>query len=201
MKSKLFLFAVVLLCLNNVTAQENTLFNNTKHRFGLNIGFGGQSLLHVNYDYDVAIFQAQYFYAFHRRKIWGFDLLVQTQYNKTRCECSEDGSDRVPGNEFGLNAGILIRVNALHDLLSFYAFVTSGPHHISGAPDRQCNGFVFSDNFFAGINIRLFKNVYLDFKTGFRHMSSAGITSPNGGINNFLISGGLIRNIKSNRHH
>ncbi|NOX84380.1 MAG: hypothetical protein GXO86_00210, partial [Chlorobi bacterium] len=37
---------------------------------------------------------------------------------------------------------------------------------------------------------------YLDFKAGFRHMSSAGITEPNGGVNNFIISGGLMRNIK-----
>ena len=196
---KLFAFAFILMCSGHIAAQENTLFNNAKHRFGLNIGFSGQSLLHVNYDYEVAIFQTQYFYAFHRRKIWGLDLIVQAQYNQTKCECIEEVTEHLYGDEFGLNAGILFRVNAHHDLFSFYVFVTSGPHHISGAPDRQCNGFVFSDNFFAGINIKLFKNVYLDFKTGFRHMSSAGITEPNGGVNNFVISGGLIRNIESHR--
>ncbi len=85
-----FVLLAFVLCSNIAAAQENTLFNNTKHRFGLNIGFGGESLLHVNYDYDVAIFQAQYFYSFYRRKIWGLDMIVQSQYNQTKCECTDE---------------------------------------------------------------------------------------------------------------
>lgn len=176
-------------------AQDSTLFNGTKHRFGAVAGFGGQLVFHIPYNYDVVFIQAEYYYAFLRKKIWGLDLIVQPQYNRSHCYCTDDENLRFTGNEFGLNAGILFRINALKDLLSFYAFVSSGPHYSTLTPERQSEGFLFSDNFFIGFNVRLFRNFNFDLRSGFRHMSSAGLTEPNGGVNNFSVEAGFMVNL------
>jgi hypothetical protein len=82
-----------------------------------------------------------------------------------------------------LNLGFLARENAFRDFLSFYLTISTGPHYVSGTPQRQANGFIFSDNFAGGINVRLTKNLYADLRSGIRHISNAGLRTPNGGVN------------------
>jgi hypothetical protein len=70
--------------------------------------------------------------------------------------------------------------------------ISSGPHYVSAAPHRQSNGFVFSNNLSAGVNLRLYKNLYADLRTGIRHISNAGIKIPNAGVNDMTINEGLM---------
>jgi len=93
------------------------------------------------------------------------------------------------GYEVGLNAGILIRKNILEDNLSFYLCLSSGLQYVSGTPNRQASGFIFSDNLFVGLNIKLFKIFYMDTRPGFRHISNAGLKKPNAWINTITTSG------------
>ena len=212
--SNIYLIIVSLLFLStsNLKAQDLHLFNNSKHRIGFNTAFGFQKRLipvsnlaggitfeeaglNVKYKYEVSYFQAQYYYSFLRRKTWGLDLLVQPQYNQTTYRILNTDSEEIKGYEFGVNLGILIRKNIFKDFLSLYACASLGPHYISGAPQRQSKGFIFSDNIFAGSNIKIYKNTYLDFRYGFRHISNAGITKKNGGVNDLFISLGFLINL------
>ena len=224
-KIYLTVVTLLFLSTNRLLAQDSNLFNNSKHRIGFIAGFGGQNVnqllskinesdaevlrefliskglnpdevgLNVQYDYQVKFFQAQYYWAFLRRQTWGLDLLVQPQYNLTKFRHIDNISDEINGFEFGINVGVLIRKNIFKDFLSMYAFISSGPHYVSGTPQRQSTGFIFSDNFFIGLNIKLFKNTYLDLRPGFRHISNASLTHTNGGLNDFVISGGILINL------
>jgi hypothetical protein len=209
----------------NVLAQGTNLFNDARHRIGFVGGFGGQNLnqilsninetdamkirnyliseginpdeidLNVEYDYEVQFFQLQYYWAFLRKKTWGLDLLIQPQYNKTTFRHVDNIPDETNGYELGVNVGLLIRKNIFKDFLSFYAILSTGPHYVSGTPQRQSDGFIFSDNLLFGLNVKLLKNIYLDIRPGFRHISNASLTHPNGGVNNFVINGGFLLNL------
>ena len=213
-KIYLIIVTVLFLSTNNLLAQETNLFNNSKHRIGFNTGFGYQKIsiaipddeveggviyvesgLNVEYKYEVSYFQAQYYYGFLRKKSWGLDLLVQPQFNQTKYRFLNTDLEDIKGYEFGVNFGLLIRKNIFKDFLSFYLCLSVGPHYISGAPERQSKGFIFSDNLFGGANIKIYKNAYLDFRYGFRHISNASLTKRNGGINNIIYSLGILVNL------
>lgn len=97
--------------------------------------------------------------------------------------------------EFGMNFGLryLMQLNLKTYLI---ASVGSGPHYITVQTDRQASGFIFSDNF--ELNLR---HYYTELRTTiqlaarFRHISNAGLKSPNGGIDNFFLLFGLERKL------
>ncbi|SOE23554.1 Lipid A 3-O-deacylase (PagL) [Spirosomataceae bacterium TFI 002] len=224
MRNYFIIIGLLLWSTGQATAQEDELFNNTKHRVGLISGCGCQNVnqlltsineshalvikdylnakgidpeqvgLNVEYDYQILFFQFQYYWAFLRKKSWGLDLVVQPQYNLTKFKI-EDNPNELKGYELGVNAGVMIRKNLFKDRLSIYSIISAGPHYLSGCPERQSKGFIFSDNLFAGLNLKLFKNTYLDFRPGFRHISNASLSRPNGGLNNFVISAGVMHNL------
>jgi hypothetical protein len=191
---------IALLCfvsVFSVTAQDqDKIFVNARHRTGFITGFGGHACLNVSYDYRVIFFQAQYYYALFPKITWGIDILAQPQYNRTRFRYISTDIDETKGYEFGINAGLVIRKNLFDDLLSLYSLFSAGPHYVSGVPERQAPGFIFSDNIFLGINIRLSGNTYLDLRAGYRHISNASLKEINDGVDNTVLSGGLLFNLK-----
>ena len=185
---------IVMLALSQwsyVEAQETRLFGNSEHKVGFVSGFGDQRWMDVSYDYQVVFFQVQYYWAFHRRKTWGLDLLVQPQYNLTQYRHVDGYTQLTPGYELGVNAGLLIRKNFEQDGLSVYFLASIGPHYISGSPERQVAGFIFSDNILAGASMRIANDFYLDIRSGIRHISNAGLKHPSLGINNLVINAGF----------
>lgn len=212
---------------NTEQNQGKILFNKSKHRIGFVMGYGGQSVdqllsdinerdaeiirkflisqgikpedfcLKVRYNYQVKFFQAQYYWAFLRKQTWGLDFLLQPQYNLTKYRHVDNVPNETKGFEFGVNAGVLVRKHVIKDFFSLYTFISSGPHYVSGTPQRQSKGFVFSSNLFVGLNIKLYENIYLDLKPGFRHISNAGMKGTNGGINDLVLSGGILVNLQN----
>ncbi len=200
-------------------------YDDSKHRLGFVSGFGGQNIdqllsdmnhndakkirdhmlskgentdspgLSVTYDYQVLFFQLQYYWGFLNREKWGLNLLVQPQYNLTKFRHIDNIANEINGYEFGVNAGVLIRRVLLGEVLYLYGLISSGPHYVSGTPERQADGFIFSDNFLLGLNVKLLENLFFDFRSGFRHISNAGLNHPNGGVNDLVLSGGVFINL------
>ena len=83
----------------------------------------------------------------------------------------------------------------LGEVLYLYGLISSGPHYVSGTPERQADGFIFSDNLLLGLNVKLFEKIYLDLRSGFRHISNAGLNHPNGGVNDLVLNGGVFINL------
>lgn len=176
--------------------------NSSRHLAGFMVGYGDQNTslasLDVNYDYRVMLFQAQYHYILVPKKTWDLQIVVQPQYNITKFKPVNYLDDKTSGSEFGLNAGLQIRKTIFKNLLSCYFLVSSGPHFVSGTPTRQSRGFIFSDNFFVGTNIKLKENVLLNMRCGYRHISNLELKQPNGGVNNLIYGGGLLFTLKKN---
>lgn len=183
---------------SEVLEEDLIYFSNAKHRFGALVGYGDQNLwkiaMDVSYHYEAFFLQLQYYYVFHSAKRWDFEFIVVPQYQKTRYLSNESISNFSLGYEIGVNSGILFRYNMFQDKVNLYAMASIGPQFVSGTPDRQSDGFIFTDNFFAGMNLMAVKGLYVDFRSGFRHMSNAGLKSPNKGINNFVVYTGLMYN-------
>ena len=179
-------------------AQEQEIFGGSQHRWGFMTGYGEQRISNLdvgtNYSYDVKFYQFQYYYAFHRKKTSSVEFLVQPQYNTTKYIKNGTSGKTENGYEFGVNLGFLFRKNFLDDLLGFYALVSIGPHYISGAPARQSSGFIFSDNLSLGMTLQITPKTYLDIRPGIRHISNAGLTRKNGGINDLDLVVGFFRN-------
>lgn len=172
------------------------IFNGHKHRFGFMGGYGAQEFtsnsgLRVEYNYQVWLYQFQYNYSFLNRHRWTLEAVVQPQFNYTRYKPVDDFPITVMGYEYGANFGIQLRHSVVDDILSIYCLASFGPHFIEGAPDRQADGFVFSDNLAFGLMFKLHEHLYIDLRRGFRHLSNAGLKQPNRGINNMLATGGL----------
>ncbi|HVE60854.1 MAG TPA: acyloxyacyl hydrolase, partial [Chitinophagaceae bacterium] len=162
-----------------------------RHKLGFITGYGNEKAFNVMYTYEVIFFQFQYYYSLLEKKGWGVELLLQPQYNITKYKNGFSGEEKMNGHEFGLNMGFLVRKNIVKGIFSSYVIISAGPHYISGAPERQADGFIFSDNFLAGISVKVFKSVYIDVRGGFRHLSNAGFENPNKGINSLILNTGL----------
>ena len=192
-KHRIHVLAMVLVaCSTALFSQEADPSKGKTNRIGFMTGYGDQIGFKVPYDYRIVFFQAQYYHALTNKASWNLEVLFQPQYNTTAFRPIEDPSIEITSYEFGLNMGLLIRKNILRDL-SLYGFISSGPHYVSEVPQRQAPGFLFSNNFFIGLHIPIWRSLHADIRTGFRHISNTTLALPNGGINNTIFSGGIVK--------
>jgi len=192
--SKLLKIASILILVHTSKAQASFIQKRDKIRILTGVGFQylGQILpLHDNsyglgtpYDYRVTFFEMQYQRKLKNYKNSSIDLLLMPQFNSTTFKKEDENTLFQQGHEMGLNVGISIRKSPQNEPYSYYLALSSGPHYTSDTPGRQTPGFIFSDNLFVGIDYEVFTNTNVSFQLGFRHISNAGISNPNGGINN-----------------
>lgn len=91
--------------------------------------------------------------------------------------------------EGGLNAGLRYAIPVGGRSL-LYGALGTGPHYLSAETGQQANGFIFSDNFTLGIVHEVAPMWQWEGALRFRHLSNAGLQSPNLGLDNwFLITG------------
>jgi len=92
--------------------------------------------------------------------------------------------------EFGISPGLKFSY-PLTERLHGFLLVALGPHYISLVTTQQANGFIFSDTVGGGLSLFLGPNRALSIGYRFRHLSNAGLASPNGGINTHFVTLGL----------
>lgn len=161
------------------------------HQIGVLYGHGGPNYLNVDYSYEVKLVQVQYTYAFKPMKQWGCEVYAIPQFNFTEFRERNHHTYTQKGYEYGINFGVLMRRYFYNDIASYYVGLSLGPHYVSGTPNRQVPGFIFSDNLFVGISAKILDNVYIDVRPGFRHISNANLEKPNKGVNSLIINGGI----------
>jgi len=160
-----------------------------EHRFSASIvpSIGSQQLLNLNYQYQSRLLQLQLngplrSRASRNEKAFRLQWLLQLQTGYSLYRYDEQ-SPIERGIEAGINGGFTLSWQDRHRRLIPYMAVHAGPHYISGRIKRQKAGFIFSDNFALGLLLRMKKDIYLDIRPAFRHLSNAGLGLPNGGIN------------------
>ena len=169
----LWIGTLLLLCQGSLSAQN-------PHIAGLALGYSYvQEQLPEGYPYQPFLIMGHYAtYLSKSTRKGKLGIIVEPQFNPVRLG---KGRSTI---EFGLNAGLTYG----HDLgrSHLYGGISSGPHYIAVRTAMQARGFIFSDNFFAGLRSQLGKKYRIDLQARFRHISNAGLQSPNLGIDNFL---------------
>lgn len=159
------------------------------------IGYGAQEIefvtLSLSYDYRVAFYQLQYERTMVRGKVLSLGAVVQPQYTRSNYLPDRASTSRLTGFEWGLSTGLLLHLRLWPSRLSCYGGGSIGPHYISARHYRQATGFLFSNNVFGGLRLRIGPSVWLDLRSGIRHLSNAGLRDPNRGLNTLMVSGGV----------
>jgi|SRR5690554_4220802 len=92
--------------------------------------------------------------------------------------------------EAGVNLGIAYEYYIPNAAILFFG-IGVGPHYINISTDKQANGFIFSDNVFAGVHHILSPKLMMTYQVKLRHISNAGLQSPNRGIDNLFAGLGI----------
>lgn len=174
--------------------------SNYNHKFGFTFGYGSQVVqllgfeidLEVPYFYEVYLFEFDYYLPFYSNKTWSIETQLRFAYGITSYKKKNNSPSISKSNEVGVSSGILIGKSFFENFLKIYFVSSIGPYYSFDTPDRQISGFLFCGNYDIGINLKLKKNILMDLRTGFRHISNAGLRDPNGGLNNWMVNGGII---------
>lgn len=189
-----YLATVLILLSGTVCSQEfSTPDLSKRHRSGLFLAFGGQALLDVDYRYLVQSLQLEYQYSMKRKGPWMFHAYVQPQASLTRFNFEDDEPVDARGHEFGVALGFLAERTFSEDRFRFYTGVGSGPCFLSKGTHRQTEGVAFASSLFCGAAVRFSPDYEADLRAGYRHVSNAGLSQPNGGLNNSMFSVGVFR--------
>lgn len=92
--------------------------------------------------------------------------------------------------ETGVNLGIAYEYYVPNKAILFFG-AGVGPHYINIVTNKQANGFIFSDNVFAGVHQIISPKWMVTYQVKLRHISNAGLQKPNGGIDNLFAGMGV----------
>ena len=185
--------AIILLSVINVSVfAQPDMLRKKERKIGFAVGYGFQDGLDVNYHYDVLLLQVNYYFTILGTESFTVDIIPKPQFNITKYKVTNNSSKEESGFEFGLNVGFAARKTFRGGRMAAYLLLGSGPHYVSGVPERQAKGFIFSDNIITGLEVQLSDRLRLDLAGGIRHISNAGLKRPNGGVNNIILYSGLI---------
>ena len=95
------------------------------------------------------------------------------------------------GVEAGFNVGFRY-IAPVTDGVSIFGEISSGPAYLSiDTVEQGDGGFNFISQFGAGLQFELTRNVALNAGYRFRHLSNAGFSEPNSGINSDVLLAGI----------
>lgn len=114
-------------------------------------------------------------------------LYVTPQFNPVLPMPGYDGKFLFEG---GVNLGIAYEYYIPNSVILFFGGGV-GPHYINIETSKQANGFIFSDNVFAGVHHIVSSKLMLTYQAKWRHISNANLQKPNGGINNWFAGIGM----------
>ena len=187
---------------------KKVIFN--KINYGFNYGVGHEDNFLFNskdYSYDVRLYKVQLYYPLKEKRFFSYEILVQPEINIAQHQLHnvqfvrpEEAnylekrtlySQKRTFNEYVLNVGFLVRKQLVKNV-NTYLLISVGPSYISIESEHLAKGFAFSDNINLGLNFNISKHIVLDFRSGLRHISNAGLQRPNAGYNTLNLEFGFI---------
>ena len=177
---------------------------NPKLKVGFHYGFGNEiqtkDFSHTN-DY----YKVQLYYALKSGKNFKYEILVQPELNFATHQLlnvyfiGEDDPDYIEKRqkfsnlrhirEYVLNVGFLVR-KPISKAFSVYLLGSVGPMIIDEETERLSKGIAFSDVLALGFSFKNGKMTF-DLRPNIRHVSNAGLQSPNLGFNTLNIEFGF----------
>ena len=176
-------FYLIIIFLSKISAQNDAFTKLRESVIGISLI---DERLPEGYNYNPIFFTARWLiYEFSSERKGSFRIVAEPQFV---INWAPEGFEN--NIEFGTNFGIqyfyrLTNQNALGFSIS------AGPHYHNLSTAIQAKGFIFSDNFELGYYQKWGRDWGVTVKTRFRHLSNAGLKSPNIGIDNFFLMLGI----------
>ena len=169
--------------------------NNESFHVGISYGTGSSewNMMDIdNYFYDYDSYKIVLNFTLVGKRIWSLEGVLEPTYFQAIFKDFEISSIEDPFRtlkEYGLNIGIVSRL-MISQVISTYFLGSTGPLYINSHTSRMKNGIGFSNNFCLGFTVQV-KKMRFDIRTGIRHVSNAGLNSPNRGYNSSITEMGI----------
>lgn len=165
-----------------------------RHSVGVNVAYGWE-LFPQSYHYRTTMIEGQYRYSACHWSWGALEVVAQLHINPTHYATDYPMVDFERSVEVGVTAGLNLKINIVKDYFTVNILGFIGPLYTPHLPARQGGWLNFSDNLAVALNVKLYQNLHLDIRGGFRHLSNAGLFTPNYGINTPFIGFGLFYKI------
>jgi hypothetical protein len=191
MNKKLHFALVFIFIFNALYGQVNKPYS-----VGLYFGFGNE-FKNNNYTYTNQYYKLQLNYLIKNTKCFKYELVIQPEFNLVThqlinpffitpddpdyIEKRERFSKMYTINQYVLNLGLVLR-KPISKSVSFFFLASTGPMISDEETERLSKGFAFTNVIALGVSFKV-QNFLLDLKPSFRHVSNAGLSSPNIGFN------------------
>ncbi|MFO7820857.1 MAG: acyloxyacyl hydrolase [Lentisphaeria bacterium] len=163
-------------------AQEETAEGKALQSRGVVAGFASSHLENESEDYDVVPLMLRFSYNPNDalNKV-GIDLPGDWQFNVEPFY----GQTLSPGNSPEVGCGFMLRFNlpVIKDRMAWFVEGGVGPIYLGEDTEEQGGHFNFIDQAGGGLSLKLNKRLSAEVAYRFRHVSNAGLDSPNSGIN------------------
>ena len=186
-------------------AQENV--QGQFYQLGFNFGYASVDnfiFKDDDYYYEVYLHKIQILYRIKSGKI-DYDFIFQPEINRAQHQLHNPWFAGHPDvyseyrerlmrfktiNEYIMNCGVILRTSITENL-NIYGLASIGPGYFDKGSERMAKGIGFSDNLALGLNYNFLKELVLDLRLGFRHVSNAEIKQPNEGYDAIEFNIGL----------
>ena len=186
-------------------AQENV--QGQFYQLGFNYGYASVDnfiFKDNDYYYEVYLHKIQILYRIKSGKI-DYDFIFQPEINRAHHKLYNPWFAGHPDvfseyrtqlmtlktiNEYIMNCGVILRTSITENL-NIYGLASLGPGYFDEGSERMAKGIGFSDNLALGLNYNFLKELVLDLRLGFRHVSNAEIKQPNEGYDAIEFNIGL----------
>ncbi|MFM2369437.1 MAG: hypothetical protein RL619_1743 [Bacteroidota bacterium] len=198
-KRAVFILIVIFSC--NIFYAQNI---NHKMKLGFHYGFGNE-MKNSDFTHTNSYYKLQLYYALKSGKKFNYELLLQPEFNHAThqllnvyfiqpndpnyIEKRQKFSNLRNVNEYVLNLGFIIR-KPISKSFSMYLLGSVGPMIIDNETERLSEGFAFSDVLAFGFSLKKVK-ITFDVRPSIRHVSNAGLQSPNLGFNTVNVEFGF----------
>jgi hypothetical protein len=200
MNKKIHFTLVLIFIFNAFYGQVN------KHNLsvGFYSGFGNEF---KNHDYTLTnhYYKLQLSYLIKDAKTFKYELVIQPEFNLAKhqlinpdfitpadpdyIEKREQFSKINSINQYILNIGLVVR-KPISKSLSLFVLASTGPMISDAETERLAKGFAFSNVLALGVCFK-FQKIEVEIRPNVRHVSNAGLASPNIGFNTKNIDFGI----------
>ncbi|PJB13217.1 MAG: hypothetical protein CO119_02685 [Flavobacteriales bacterium CG_4_9_14_3_um_filter_40_17] len=185
--------------------QAQVFKENHRVKIGVMYGWADQSpYKEADYSWESNQIKLQFSYLLKKGRVFDYEFLSEPQVNITKFRLfnrtlnlteEERKANKVVDQEhlleYGITNGILFR-HHLTKYLSTYGIISFGALYLGDSTARLPKGINFASQASLGISLQTFKKTSFDIRAGIRHLSNAGLKSPNSGVNTFHVETGFM---------
>jgi hypothetical protein len=160
------------------------------------MAIGGQALMAVDYRHRIVVLAPERRVVLRLWGRWRWEGMVQPTVVRVIGWTEDSRLKEGHPWEMGVSGGLLLGRSGSGGRLFPYVGPGFGVHYLWLSVPRQSRGPAFCSQLYGGVRVSVADCWALDVRAGFRHVSNAGMSSPNGGINHCVLRVGVSRRLR-----